>query len=131
MEEPGDILGYYSLSATHLAIDEIPDKVRKKLGRYGVIPATLLGRLAVDRHYQRRKDLRLGELLLIDAMWRSYLASQTVGSFGLIVDVLIGEHGDPSGFYSKYGFIACSQTPGKMYLPMKTIEQILREADLI
>lgn len=95
------------------------------------MPATLLGRLAVAEKYQGNKDLRVGEKLLVDAMFKTYNASRNVASFGMIVDVLAGEKGDPTCFYEKYGFLKCAATPGKMYLPMKTIEQILKAAELV
>lgn len=130
-EEIGEIVGYYSLSSAHLRSDDLPPDLMKRLGHYGVIPATLLGRLAVAEKFQQNKDLRVGETLLIDAMVKTYNASRNVASFGMIVDVLVGEKGDPTGFYEKYGFSKCIATTGKMYLPMKTIEEILKAADLV
>jgi predicted GNAT family N-acyltransferase len=47
----------------------LPDAVAKKLPRYPLLPATLLGRLAVSQGHRGRK---LGRLLLADAMHRSY-----------------------------------------------------------
>ena len=130
-EEVGEILGYYSLSSAHLRSDDLPADLMKKIGHYGAIPATLLGRLAVAEAYQRTRELRVGEKLLVDATLRSYSASLSVASFGMIVDVLVGEKGDPTSFYEKYGFRKCANTAGKMYLPMKTIIQIMKAATLI
>ena len=48
------ILGYYTLSSYGIDAGELPAEVVKKLPRYPLIPATLLGRLAVDRRYQGR-----------------------------------------------------------------------------
>lgn len=130
LEEPGEILGYYSLSATKLKSDDLPGDLKRKIGQYGWIPATLLGRLATATKYQRQKELRVGETLLIDAMLKSYLASRNVASFGLIVDVLKSENTDPTGFYRRYGFVECTNTRNRMYLPMKTVEEALHEAGL-
>lgn len=130
MEEPGEILGYYSLSATKLIADDLPSDLKKKIGHYGYVPATLLGRLATATKYQRKKELRVGELLLIDAMFRTHIAARNVASFGLIVDVFKSKDVDPTGFYRRYGFIECVETPNRMYLPTKTIEEILAEAGL-
>jgi predicted N-acetyltransferase YhbS len=128
-EEPGEIIGYYSLNATNLQADDLPPELMKKLGCYGVVPATLLGRLAVAEKYQR-SELRVGELLLTDAMLKAHIASKSVASFGLIVDVLKGAKGDPTGFYKRFGFIECIETRTKMFIPMKTITQILKAAGL-
>lgn len=130
-EEPGDIAGYYSLNATNLEADDLPESLKKKLGKYGVVPATLLGRLATVQKFQGNKDLRVGETLLIDAMLRTQRAALDVASFGLIVDVLKTEKMDPTGFYLKYGFIPCKETANRMYLPMGTISDILKKAGLI
>ena len=129
-ENPGKILGFYSLSATKIRLDDLPQSIQKKLGHYGALPATLLGRLAVDAEFQGC-GLRLGEILLIDAELRSWKASQSVASFALVVDVLVGEKGDPTKFYENYGFIKCVQTDNLLYLPMKTIEQSLKKSGLI
>ena len=130
-EEPGAILGYYTLSSTKLQADDLPDRLRKTLGKYGAIPATLLGRLATATSYQRHPELRVGEALVIDAMLRFHRASQDVASFGIVVDVLKTETIDPTGFYLRYGFIACTETANRMYLPKQTITKILKKSDLI
>lgn len=128
-EEPGEIIGYYSLSATKLRADDLPADLMKKVGHYGFVPATLLGRLAVAEKFQKSK-LRFGELLLTDALLKAHTAAKSVASFGIIVDVLIGEKGDPTGFYKRFGFIECVETRTKMFLPMKTVARILSAAGL-
>lgn len=130
-EKEGDILGFYTLSATKLEADELPETLKKKIGQYGSIPATLLGRLATATEYQRNKQLRIGETLLVDAMLRSHYAARSVASFGMIVDVLKSKNSDPTEFYKRYGFIECKNTENRMYLPMKTIEDVLKSAKLI
>lgn len=47
-----DVAGYYTLTATSVALTALSPEVVKKLPRYPVVPAVLLGRLAVARHYQ-------------------------------------------------------------------------------
>lgn len=131
VEEPGEILGYYSLSATKLDAHDLPDELKRKIGQYGAIPATLLGRLATAQKYQRHTELRVGETLLIDAFFRTHTAARNVASFGLIVDVLKTDGVDPTGFCRKYGFINCIHTANRVYLPMKSVENTLREGGLI
>ena len=46
------VAGYYTLTATSVALSALPPDIAKKLPRYPVVPAVLLGRLAVARHYQ-------------------------------------------------------------------------------
>lgn len=100
----------------------------EKIRQEGCIPATPLGHLATEINYQKTKELRIGETLLVDAMFRTHLAARSVASFGLIVYVL---KSDPTGFYRRNGFIDCVNTPDRMYLPMKTIEDTLCKARLI
>ncbi|CAN5659060.1 GNAT family N-acetyltransferase [soil metagenome] len=131
-QKPQTIAGYYSLSSLLVPMDGISEAIRTKLPKYEALGTTLLGRLAIAEHFQRDKcNLRLGEHLLIDAMHRSYLASQQVASYALVVDVLIGEKGDPTGFYTKNNFIPYESKKDRLYLPMATIEQLLRTQDII
>ena len=116
--EPTRIAGYYSLSSTGVRLSEWPETTRKKLPRYPLVPATLIGRLGVDHAH---RGLRLGERLLIDALRRSLAASQSVASVAVIVDAK-----DATGvaFYLRYGFIPFPDQPLRLFLPMKTIAQL-------
>jgi predicted N-acetyltransferase YhbS len=58
------IVGYYSLANTGVSPDSLPDSLQKKTPRYQILPAVLLGRLAVDLKYRGRN---LGIGLLSDA----------------------------------------------------------------
>lgn len=112
------IKGYYTLSNNSIPLNVVPAEFQKKLPKsYTSIPTTLLGRLAVDKRYQRKG---IGECLLIDALYRSCLASKEVSSFAVIVDPLDEE---AENFYLKYGFIKLPDSR-KMFLAMKTIEKL-------
>lgn len=115
------IRGYYTLSNNSIPLSQVPEKFRKKLPKsYKSIPTTLLGRLAVDKNEQGQGT---GKVLLVDALKRSYLLSKDIGSYAVIVDPLDTE---AKSFYSKYGFIELPDS-GKMFLPMKTINQLFEE----
>ena len=47
------IAGYYTLAATGIQFEDLPEAMRKKLPRYPIVPAILLGRLAVDERIPR------------------------------------------------------------------------------
>ena len=113
-----EVAGFYTLSSTTVKLADWPESVRKKLPRYPLVPATLLGRLAVSVSH---KGHRLGERLLMDAQRRSLAASRAVGSTAVIVDAKDGEVG---GFYARYGFIPFPDQPARLFLPMKTITQL-------
>jgi GNAT superfamily N-acetyltransferase len=77
----GVIGGYYTLSATGVKLSELPVDITRKLPRYPLVPATLLGRLAVDQTYQGRG---YGRFLLADALFRAVRSE--IASFAIIVD---------------------------------------------
>ena len=117
-EDQHIIKGYYTLSNCSIPLEMVPDLARKKLpASYKSVPATLLGRLAVDIRFQGKGR---GKLLLIDALKRSYDASMEIGSLAVIVVPIDKE---AESFYSAYGFIKLPDS-GKMFLPMKTIGQL-------
>ena len=115
-DEENTVKGYYTLSNAGIKRQFIPEDIMNKLPKsYTHLPATLLGRLAVAKSLAGRG---IGELLLIDALKRSYHVSvSSIASMAVIVDPI--EEG-AIGFYSKYGFILLPDS-GKMFLPMKTI----------
>src|SRR5207249_3582359 len=61
-----EVLGYYTLATGKVRFENLPDT--KKLPPNMPVPVVLLGRLAVDT---RQKGRRLGELLLMHALWRA------------------------------------------------------------
>lgn len=112
------IKGYYTLSNNNIPLELVPIQIQKKLPKsYESIPTTLFGSLAIDNRFQGQG---VGKLMLIDALKRSYELIKTVGSFAVVVDPI---DQDAENFYDKYGFIKLSDS-GKMFLPMKTINQI-------
>ena len=56
--------GFYTLSSTALRLAELPEDITKRLPRYPLIPAALIGRLALDR---RCHGQGWGSFLLLDA----------------------------------------------------------------
>jgi hypothetical protein len=79
MAHGASVLGYYTLSAHSIARESPPEDVIKnlKLPKYPFIPATLIGRLSVDRKYERQG---LSEILLLDGLERSYRQSRQVAT---------------------------------------------------
>ena len=109
-----EIAGFYTLTATAVKLTDLPESTAKKLPRYPLVPATLLGRLAVGLTYRGKG---LGERLLLDALKRSLEASRVVGSAAMIVDAK-----DPSGvrFYERYGFTLLPEQDLRLFIAMKT-----------
>ncbi len=115
-----NIKGFYTLSNAGISREAIPEEISKKLPRaYESLPLTLLGRLAIS---EKNKGQGLGKLLLIDALKRSFEVSKVIGSMAVIVDPI---DENAVKFYDRFGFILLPDSE-KMFLPMKTIEQLFR-----
>ena len=111
------VIGYYTLSATSILLADLPDETARKLPKYPNVPATLLGRLAIDNRYQGRG---YGELLIIDALRRALQATTEVASYA-VVDA-INERA--RSFYKHFGFCAFPDRTLHLFLPMKTMANL-------
>ncbi len=109
----GQIAGYYTLSATTIELEKLPVEFTKKLPRYPRLPATLLGRLARALGF---KGQGIGDLLMVDALKRSYENSSVIGSIAVVVDP---KDDHAAKFYGAFGFQPLDGQ--KMFLPMKAI----------
>lgn len=122
--EDSTILGYYTLSAGSILLDEVPEEAARKLARYPQVGAILLGRLAVD---EQRKGQGLGAKLLRDALLRCVEQSSQVAAAVVIVDAL---NEGARRFYEKYGFLLlpgqADSYPTRLFVPIKTLKQASR-----
>jgi predicted GNAT family N-acyltransferase len=112
------VSGYYTLSQYSIELDEVPESIAKKLTRQPLVPATLIGRLARTNALEGQ---RIGERLLMDALYRSLLNSQQVASWAVVVDA---KDERAVTFYEHFGFIRLPKVPKRLFLPMKTIEKM-------
>jgi GNAT superfamily N-acetyltransferase len=112
------ILGYYTLSSYGIDVGELPVEVAKKLPRYPLIPATMLGRLGVDRRYQGQG---VGEFLLMDALHRALTQSGEIAAAAVVVDAI---DADAAKFYKHFGFVPFPAIAGRLFLPRKAIAGI-------
>lgn len=110
------IAGYYTLAASSIPMSGLTQEMAKKLPRYPVLPAALIGRLAVDRRFQGRS---LGGALLYDAIARSARADPAI--FALIVDA---KDESAANFYKHFGFTPFASRPLSFFLPMATAGRI-------
>ena len=118
--EPPVIAGYYTLSQFSIDLVRLPDAVARRLPRYPVVPATLLGCLAVSTSL---RGLGIGETLLLNALSRSLIQAGNVASAGVVVDA---KNETAVSFYSNYGFAPIIDAPRRMFLPMATIETMFQ-----
>ena len=113
------ILGYYTLSSYGVDAGELPADVAKRLPRYPLIPATLLGRLAVDTRYHGQG---IGEFLLMDALHRALVQSAEIAAAAVVVDAI---DAGAAKFYQHFGFVTFPSIAGRLFLPMKAIASLL------
>lgn len=105
-DDTGAIAGFYTIAASSLVLDALPAKDAERLPRYPVIPAVLLGRLAVAEGHQGK---RLGAALVADALRR---ATRTeVMAYAMIVDA---KDRQAAQFYLKLGFEQLDDDPLKL-----------------
>lgn len=118
--QPGSfvVLGFYTLSSSIIPVDELPPDLMKQLPRYGQLPVTLLGRLAVDRSVSGQG---LGEFLLVDALRRSLESAQQIAAMAVIVEAKDQQAGN---FYRHFDFQPFQQTPLRLFLPMGQIAKL-------
>ena len=114
--QDGTIAGYYTLSSTSVQLGELPDKTVRKLPRYPLVPATLLGRLAVDR---RQQGKGYGRFLVADALYRAVRSE--IASFAVIVDA---KDENARRFYERESFLPFPDQPMKLFRPMADIRRL-------
>jgi predicted GNAT family N-acyltransferase len=114
VDSQGAIAGYYTLSSSTIQV-EFPEAIARKLPRYPVLPATLLGRLAVSQTHQGKS---LGRFLLMDALYRSCRNTSEVGSVAVVVDAL---DENARAFYLHHDFIQLRDSPYRLFRAMADI----------
>lgn len=117
------IAGYFALSGGSLALSELPPEIASKLPRYESLPATLIGRLAVDQRFQGRGA---GALLLHLALEKAFAASAEVASWAVVVDA---KDDAAKQFYERHDFTPLPNQPRRLFLSMKDIAERLRRLE--
>jgi len=112
------IAGYYTLSQFSVDLGTVPQDIARRLPKYPIVPATLIGRLAVSTLFRGQG---LGEILLMDALQRSLKLSRQIASAAVIVDA---KDDQAMAFYRRYGFLELPNIAGRLFLPMTTVERL-------
>jgi len=104
------VAAFYTFAATSIPGDDLREEERRRLPRYSIFPAVLIGRLAVDQRFRQRG---LGAALIFDAAERA--ARSDAAMFALVVDA---KDEAAAEFYRRNGFRAFSSRPRSLYLPI-------------
>ncbi len=110
IDPTGAVAGYYTFAATSLPVTDLPADEIKRLPRYPLLPAGLIGRLAIAT--QSRKQ-GLGAALIVDAISRATRAEPAI--FAMIVDA---KDDAAERFYRHLGFRPFLSRPSSLYLPV-------------
>lgn len=115
------IIGFYTLSSASIALTSLPAAFAEQLPRYPV-PVALLGRMGVDRQYERRG---FGRQLVVDALLRVY-QQNVLAVYAMIVD----PKDDAREFYTRnFGFLPLADDHTRLFLPLQTFMQTLSASD--
>lgn len=109
--QPARILGYCSLSAAQLHLNELHAEDSRRLPAYPV-PAIRMGRLAV---LESEKGKGYGRLLMGHAVNLALSVRQTMGVRVLVVDA---KDVQAARFYQGFGFRRTAGTALTLYLPV-------------
>jgi GNAT superfamily N-acetyltransferase len=109
------VAGYYTLAATSVHANDLPADVVKRLPRYPLLPAALVGRLAVDQHFRRKG---LGSALLADAALRVPRAIRRPSR-----SLWRRRTTNAVAFYQRHGFQRFASKPTSLFLPLGTAKK--------
>jgi ribosomal protein S18 acetylase RimI-like enzyme len=113
-DNPKVVIGYYTLSTLSIELNQIPEKLARKLPKHPV-PAALIGRLAVNNAAQGQG---VGKMLLADAIKRTLAVSDQIAIYAMVVDAI---NDNAKRFYEQFGFKRLSDDRPRLFLPLKSI----------
>ena len=113
------VVGYYALATGAVGRADAAGGIRRNMP--DPIPMMVLGRLAVDRAYQRRG---LGAALLGDAVLRTLQAAEIGGIRGVLVHAISDEAGR---FYERNGFLASPMNPMTLMISVAAAKAVARD----
>ena len=113
-DNPKVVIGYYTLSTLSIELNQLPEKLARKLPKHPV-PAALIGRLAVRDFAQGQG---VGKMLLADAIKRTLAVSDQIAIYAITVDAV---NEKAKGFCEQFGFTRLSDDNPRLFLPLKSI----------
>ncbi len=113
-----EVIGYYSLAMGSVDYEEATPRIKKGLARHP-IPVVVLGRLAVDIRYQKK---RLGISLLKDALLKALMVSEHIGARAVFVNA---KDDNAKDFYEKHGFCSLPSDSLRLIILIKDIKKII------
>jgi GNAT superfamily N-acetyltransferase len=114
------VVAYYTVATGSVTRATAPSKIRRNTP--DPIPVAIIGRLAVDSHYERKG---IGSGMLKDALQRIAQMSFQIGCRAVLVHAIDNE---AAAFFSRYGFVEFPNGSKTMFLPIETVIGAIVEA---
>lgn len=115
-DENKKIISYYSTCNYSVAKESLATKFGVPVKQ---VPATLIGRLAVDKIY---KGKGYGASTLVEALKQIKTISRVTGIKIVIVDAL---NISATSFYKSFGFIEFDDDPMRLFITVATIDSLV------
>jgi GNAT superfamily N-acetyltransferase len=115
------VVGYYTLATGAVARAAAPGRVKRNMP--DPVPAMVLGRLAVDKDFQRRG---IGAGLLRDALLRTLQAADIAGIRAILVHAISEA---AKRFYEGHGFISSPVDPLTVMITVAEARTMLGHED--
>ena len=111
-QNEGIIAGFYTLTMITIEFTALPRYLQNR--HHPNHTAGLIARLAVDKRYAKRG---IGSWLLVDALKKLLVASDTVGFPMVVVDAKEGV----GSFYEQFGFQPFHEEKERLFMPVADI----------
>ncbi|KUM24541.1 hypothetical protein AU467_29640 [Mesorhizobium loti] len=127
LDPNGDLIGFYAINSHAVDYSELPHKYARTRPGHGSIPAAYLSMMGVDLRFAGHG---YGGDLLLDALVRIATVAEQIGIAVVMLDVL--DCGDPAKvarrkkLYVDHGFIALPSNELRLFLPIKTVQDLMR-----
>jgi predicted GNAT family N-acyltransferase len=115
-----EVIGYYSISSAQVDYSQVSLKQFPRHPKEIPLPCALIGRLAVDRAYQKRG---LGQFLLLHALRNVNIISDKIAITAVLIHAI---DENAKRFYEQYGFLQLEESNSEcdLVLGMTAIKRI-------
>lgn len=106
------VAGFYTLSASSIRFEDLPEAYRRRLPRYPTVPCALIGWLAVDLQFTKQG---IGSMMVADAIRR--VSASDIAAFAILADAI---DETAAQFYRRHAFTELNASDRRFILPMRT-----------
>lgn len=122
------LIGFYAINAHAVDYSDLPRCFARSRPGHGAVPAAFIAMIGRDQRYS---GAGFGGDLLVDALRRIALAAESLGIAVALLDVLdcgnSARTARRKALYESYGFQPLPSNPSRLFLPLKTIRQLMTQ----